>query len=681
MALVKPIVNTIPAFDATEAKTISFVANGGDQVVKNEIKIVVNNGSETETIAYQNTITTYALSQTVPANCLTNGTYYKVAFRTYDSLNNTSAWSDYEPFYCFTNPTLTFNISDGQTVYAQSFNLTMTYRQIQNEKLDYATINVYDSENRLIESSGNLYDTNTPPIAFTLLLANLVNNATYRIVGTATTIYNTIVTSQVTFTASYEIIEESGELYADVNGCDGYVNIKSAPIINGDMGEVEYYPENLEYVEHNTMLSLINPVTTLSYPYSSYVKWYGFSSVQNRFLLRMWFYPARTAFDILTLSNASETVKLTVKYERGSTQDYLCIRTTDGTVVDQGLGTFCNGNTRVFLWIKVVGATWEVRTDILANPSTVLSWNNTTNNNIKLNVTTNITYRDEAYGTYSPSVSSYTAMSSELNALTICNGIFDHLNVSLNINTPYSTEIPTEDRSAVITVQFNGTVENATTGNFTKMVLRRKDVDTLTWLDLQEIEIPSNSERQADFNDRFIPSGETQTYSLVLYEGNTPSESYVIDVLPKWGRVFLSDKDEDYKLNYAVIYSGHVQNVQNGVLMPIGSTYPIVIANANGNYRSGSLQFKVLGYQFEIDKTLDRESIVKQTNDIIKFLTNKKAKCIKDYNGNIFICKVINSPQISYDANWGNGITTISFDWVEQCKYNDYDTMSQFGLL
>ena len=114
--------------------------------------------------------------------------------------------------------------------------------------------------------------------------------------------------------------------------------------------------------------------------------------------------------------------------------------------------------------------------------------------------------------------------------------------------------------------------------------------------------------------------------------------------------------------------------------MPIGATYPIVIQNGEGNYRSGSIQFKVLGYRYEIDKRLDRVSIKKQSDDILKFLTNGKAKCLTDFNGNIYILKVINSPQISYDANWGNGIITISFDWVEQGKYNDYDSMLELGL-
>ena len=99
MALVQPIINSIPAFDATVVNTISFIANGSDPIVKNEIKIVTNDDNA-EVIIYQNIEVTSNLFQNIPANTLTNGNYYKVAFRTYDASNNYSAWSNYQPFYC-----------------------------------------------------------------------------------------------------------------------------------------------------------------------------------------------------------------------------------------------------------------------------------------------------------------------------------------------------------------------------------------------------------------------------------------------------------------------------------------------------------------------------------------------------------------------------------------------------
>ena len=51
MSLVKPIINEITAFDATVGTTVTFLANGGDQVYANKIKVVLNDGNET--VAYE----------------------------------------------------------------------------------------------------------------------------------------------------------------------------------------------------------------------------------------------------------------------------------------------------------------------------------------------------------------------------------------------------------------------------------------------------------------------------------------------------------------------------------------------------------------------------------------------------------------------------------------------------
>ena len=175
MALVKPIVNEVVAFDANVGTVITFSANGGDQVIKNEVKIVTDvmiDSIMTEVIVYQNVVASYVLEQVIPPNAssgayeLTNGNYYRVAVRTRDALNNISPWSNYQPFYCYTTPTLTFNIVSGQTIDRASFDATLTYRQIEDEKVEYALIQLYNANNILIDSSEKLYDSNTPPLQF-----------------------------------------------------------------------------------------------------------------------------------------------------------------------------------------------------------------------------------------------------------------------------------------------------------------------------------------------------------------------------------------------------------------------------------------------------------------------------------------------------------------------------------
>lgn len=676
MALVKPIVNEINAFDATIGTTITFIASGGDQVTKNEVKIILNNDQQGESVVYDKTITSYNLSHTIPSGYLQNGQYYKLAVRTYDAINNVSEWSNYQPFYCYTTPTLTFNISDGSTVNKSTQNILLTYRQIQSEKVDYALIQLYNANNVLIDNSGNLYNSTNPPLNFAYTISGLENHSQYKLVGTVVTINGTIVTKEIRFYTNYGTIIVDTELTATLDDCNGYVNLHSNKIFN--LVGISN-PSPATYIE-NKMIDLLCPPDIDNEIYSKWAKWEGALTVPTNFLLRIWFYPAKQPYHILMMQDEYNEHYLNITFNRGSSTDYITIDTDNGTHIDTSLGTFCNGNTKIFLWIKVVDNVWTVQTDILETETTSIVWEDTANNNIKYNVDSDMPWKNEALGTYVTTTNTYQALSTEMKILKIGNGIFDNLNLTKDTSIAYTTTIPAWDNNTILNINFNGNLSNNGAPYYTKLVLKRKDDSILTWITLSEVDVIDNVESYIDFNDSFIPTNVEQNYSLITYVNNIPSDPYIVQITPRWGKYFLSDKNNRFILNYAVIYSNNNQNIQNGVFMPIGAKYPIVVQNGEGNYRSGSIQFKVLGYQYEINQRLDRISIKKQLDDILEFLTNGSAKCITDFNGNIFIFKVINSPQISYDANWGNGIATVSFDWVEQTKYNDYEGMLELGL-
>ena len=83
----------------------------------------------------------------------------------------------------------------------------------------------------------------------------------------------------------------------------------------------------------------------------------------------------------------------------------------------------------------------------------------------------------------------------------------------------------------------------------------------------------------------------------------------------------------------------------------------------------------LLGYSFETTRKVDRDSVVKQTDAIINFLTNKKQKIIKDWNGNIYLGSVVDDVTPTIDLI--NGFNKIAFNFVEQGKYNnqsDFDS-------
>ena len=701
MALTKPIIGDVVAFDATVGTTVTFNATttSGNTIEGNEIEIMTNPSNDDGTVIYTHTVMQRALSHTIPSNTslthLANGSYYKLRIRTIDDIGNYSEWSNYTPFYCYSTPIVQFtNISSGQVINSTSFTFNVSYTQLQNENINYAIINLYNNNNNLIDSSGNLYNTGNPPLEFNYYVSGLQNHTSYKIKAVVETVNGTIIeTPLLSFNVNYETVDNDNKLVATVNSCEGYINVRSNVINKMD---IESNPDPLHYI-NDTMADLTSTISNLSLPntedithLSPLVTWarWGRLDIPTSFILRAWFYPARQPFECIRLSRATYgilgTIYLQVKLQRGTTTDYLSITTSDGTHIDRALNTFCNGNTKVFLWVKILGNSWDARTEVLDTDSTMINWVNagvsaSGDSNILYNVTTDITWDSEPYGSYTPSADVTYGLSNSFISVAVANGIFDELNITTDTSLIYTTDIPDMTPQTLLKVDFDGNI--GSDSDYTRLLLKRKDYTTNTWLNVVDInDIPYGQPVYINFDDSFVPSDVMQTYGLVTYVGGVPSDTYTISVTPKWAKYFISDKSNRFVLNYAVIYSNHNQNIQNGVLMPIGANYPIVIQNAKGNYRSGSVQFKVLGYQYEIDKRLSRRSIIQQTDDMLEFLTNGKAKCITDFNGNIFIIKVINSPQISYDANWGNGITTISFDWVEQGKYNNNSDMVELGL-
>lgn len=680
MALVKPIVNEIVAFDASEGTTITFVASGGDQVTGNEIQVVTNDSS-TPTTVYTDTVTSYNLSHVIPPSSgLVNGNYYKLAIRTLDVLGNTSEWSNYQPFYCYTTPTLNFNVYDGQTIRTSEFNSILTYRQDESEKVDYATIQLYNGNNVLISSSGNLYNSTLPPLTFSHEISKLENHARYSLIGKVVTINGTIVETTTRFYTDFGTAITDTDLTATLDSCNGYVNLRSSMVSNIS-GTTN--PSPATYINNKMIDLLCAPEIDLPSSkehLSKWVKWDDGLLIPTNFLFRVWFYPAKQPYHIAMFKSAYTNDYINIVMNRSATEDYITIDTNNGTHIDTSLGMHCNGNTKIFLWVCVIDGVWTVQTQILETESTVIVWEDTPNNNIKFNVDADIPWNNEPLGDYIPSTNTYAPLDNEMTYLKIGNGIFDDLNISKDVSIPYSTTVPVWNNSTILCINFNGNINNNGAPHYTKLVLKRKDDTLLTWMTLSEIPVIGTHSTYIDFDDSFIPTGVEQTYALITYIDNVPSDPYEVKITPIWSKYFLSDRDTKFVLNYAVMYNNNSQNIQNGVFMPIGAKYPIVVQNGKGNYRSGSLQFKILGYQYEINQRLDRVSIKKQLDDMLKFLTNGKAKCLTDFNGNIFILKVINTPQISYDANWGNGIATVSFDWVEQTEYNNYEGMLELGL-
>lgn len=236
MALTRPVLYNIPAFDATNQHVVQFNSIGGSQVVKNRLVIATNEDNAT---VYDEEQTTFKFEHTIPANILTNGTYYNATIYTFDNDGNMSQGSNIVQFYCYTTPTLSFtNLIQNGTVTNSTFTFDFTYSQEQNEALNYYIVNLYDAQGILVVTSGEQYANSTSvPLNLSYTINGFLDATAYSIEVNGVTINNTTMTTgQINFSVSYTSPNVYTLLELQNNCEEGYINLKSnVAIIDGQV--------------------------------------------------------------------------------------------------------------------------------------------------------------------------------------------------------------------------------------------------------------------------------------------------------------------------------------------------------------------------------------------------------------------------------------------------------------
>lgn len=228
MAMVRPVLIGVSAWDATQNFTFTFsVASGGNQVVANRLIIRDNVSNE---IVYNQKQTTYRYEHTVPADTLTNGNYYNATVTTYDALDDASAASLPIQFYCYSTPSISFtNIPAGGIVSGSSYEFGMVYNQDEDEPLNTYQFNLYNTSLALVSTSGVLYTQDgTPPFNASYTFSGFEEGSIYYVVASGSTVNGTLVTTdlaQITVEYSTPSLHTLIELS---NNCDeGFISVRS----------------------------------------------------------------------------------------------------------------------------------------------------------------------------------------------------------------------------------------------------------------------------------------------------------------------------------------------------------------------------------------------------------------------------------------------------------------------
>lgn len=232
-----------------------------------------------------------------------------------------------------------------------------------------------------------------------------------------------------------------------------------------------------------------------------------------------------------------------------------------------------------------------------------------------------------------------------------------------------------------------------------KLLFKRKvkgDFSPNAWKTIYTYEIIEGAHVAEDlrnifFKDFLARANETYCYTIVpvtfidgqIVEGSIDyDEEEMPSATSKFESVIISD-GKDYQKLYAGVAFGTATNQQlYGVHETLGAQYPIVVSNSNVNYMAGTVSGTVINKEYyNGDYVFDRGKLVKAREEMQAFLSNKKPKIVKDWNGNIWLTQISAPPTYTFNDSWGMGMANVSFNWVELGSLDDQETLDQMNLI
>ena len=350
MALTKPILYSISAFDATQEQTFIFNVVGGDQVVKNELIITDQSNNS---VVYDQIQTTFSFKHVLPANTLTNGEYYSAVVITYNANNDSSAPSSGIQFYCFSEPSFNFtNIPAGNVIYNATYSFEITYDQNEGEMLNNYTFNLYDYQRNLLTTSGmlNVGGAAILPLIVRYTFTGLSDDSSYYIQATGKTINGmSLDTGLILISIQYTTPNVFSIMELNSNCDGGYITIQS----NLTSIDGESIPDPPDYVDGNTAVN----VTGIG----DYVLWNNGFNIADDFTASLWGRDFNDNSTIITMSDGNQT--MTIRYYADEDGLYYAELIVKGGYLSYYIYSnpiIINAGDPIQIWFRRIGCLYEI---------------------------------------------------------------------------------------------------------------------------------------------------------------------------------------------------------------------------------------------------------------------------------------------------------------------------------
>ena len=252
-------------------------------------------------------------------------------------------------------------------------------------------------------------------------------------------------------------------------------------------------------------------------------------------------------------------------------------------------------------------------------------------------------------------------------------------------------------------VMLSGKVESL--GNsIASAEIRRQEVGTNEWITIKNFTQEMIKSVPFIFTayDNLNASNTSYIYRLIVFDILGNEQAYdTAELFSYFNKAYVCDQETMYDLTSDFSLGGDSFTQQSAIQLPYGSTFPFVSYNSTLKYHQGQSSSVLLAPSSLISANIDRIAQVKLIQNFCNWMVNKKPKILKDFNGNVFIVAITDSISTEYYKDFGNGLASISFSWVEisdftqenldnidldssfMCKYKDtfYNTKTWSGLV
>ncbi|MFA2720531.1 hypothetical protein [Bacillus paranthracis] len=269
-----------------------------------------------------------------------------------------------------------------------------------------------------------------------------------------------------------------------------------------------------------------------------------------------------------------------------------------------------------------------------------------------------------------------------LDELRMGAGTYDEVYVDLDTTVPDTIEKPFMWKiQTIMDAKFKGDLDSGDIGadgfKVTHIQLYRSVEGSDQW------DVIGEFEYNPDFNvynylDKYVQNGVTYKYAVVPVANEVQGDKLYSDpVHVEYQGIFLTDRDENMKLEYDINLGDVNYNMVSATNEPLNGQYPVVVIG-NTKYRSGSLSFMPLSestvnkYGAGIDPMAEHVNRTKW----IDFLSNGKAKVLRMDSG-ILMLVVTHGVKESHKGEEAlRDLAGLNFEYAEIGKLNHENIIS-----